>query len=69
MKALAAKLVDYADSNRPKGVQDVVVIMVTSSNIDQFIAELENVRELLPEPTFKQALDYAKSSKIYKKQK
>ena len=63
VKALAAKLVDYADPNRPKGVQDVVVIMVTSSNIDQFIADLENVRELLPEPTFKQALDYAKSSK------
>ena len=63
VKALAAKLVDYADPNRPKGVQDVVVIMVTSSNIDQFITELEKVRELLPEPTFKQALDYAKSSK------
>ncbi len=63
VKALAAKLVDYADPNRPKGVQDVVVIMVTSSNIDQFIAELEKVRELSPEPTFKQALDYAKSSK------
>ncbi|OOF81700.1 hypothetical protein [Rodentibacter caecimuris] len=63
VKALAAKLVDYADPNRPKGVQDVVAIMVTNSNIEQFIADLENVRELLPEPTFKQALDYAKSSK------
>ncbi|OOF58934.1 hypothetical protein [Rodentibacter myodis] len=63
VKALAAKLVDYADPNRPKGVQDVVVIMVTNSNIEQFIADLEKVRELLPEPTFKQALDYAKSSK------
>ena len=63
VKALAAKLVDYADPNRPKGRQDVVAIMVTSPNIEQFIAELENVRELLPEPTFKQALDYAKSSK------
>lgn len=63
VKALAAKLVDYSDPNRPKGVQDVIVIMVTNSNIDQFIADLEKVRELLPEPTFKQALDYAKSSK------
>lgn len=63
VKALAAKLVDYADPNRPKGVQDVVAVMVTSSNIETFIAELEKVRELLPEPTFKQALDYAKSSK------
>ncbi|OOF85487.1 hypothetical protein BKG93_04525 [Rodentibacter ratti] len=63
VKALAAKLVDYADPNRPKGVQDIVAIMVTNSNIDQFIADLEKVRELLPEPIFKQALDYAKSSK------
>lgn len=63
VKALAAKLVDYGDPNRPKGRQDVIAIMVTSGNIEQFIADLDKVRVLLPEPCFKQAYDYAKSSK------
>lgn len=63
VKALAAKLVDYGDPNRPKGRQDVIVVMVTSGNIEQFIADLDKVRVLLPEPCFKQAYDYAKSSK------
>lgn len=63
VNALAEKLVDYADPNRPKGRQEVVVIMVTTSDIQDFIDALEKVRVLLPEPTFKQALDYAKSSK------
>ena len=49
--------------NAVKALAAKLVIMVTTSNIDQFIDELEKVRELLPEPTFKQALDYAKSSK------
>ncbi|HII3779097.1 TPA: hypothetical protein ACY37S_002214 [Pasteurella multocida] len=63
IKALAAKLVDYADPNRPRGRQDVIAIMVTSNDIQNFIDQLENVCVLLQEPTFKQALDYAKASK------
>lgn len=57
------KLQDNADPNRPKGAQEVVGIMVASADIDGFIATLEQVAILLPEPTFKQAYDYAKSSK------
>ncbi|MDC4235955.1 hypothetical protein [Pasteurella multocida] len=63
IKALAAKLVDYADPNRPRGRQDVIAIMVTSNDIQNFMDQLENVCVLLQEPTFKQALDYAKASK------
>lgn len=63
VKALAAKLIDYSDPNRPKGRQEVIAIMITSGNIEQFIHDLEKVRSLLPEPCFKQAYDYAKSSK------
>ena len=63
VKALAVKLTDYNDPNRPLGVQDIVVIMVTASDIDSFMQALDNVRALLPEPTFKQAFDYAKASK------
>ncbi|MBN6067884.1 hypothetical protein HYE54_03680 [Aggregatibacter actinomycetemcomitans] len=63
VKALAAKLIDYGDPNRPRGMQDVIAIMVTSPNIEQFIVDLDKVRVLLPEPCFKQAYDYAKSSK------
>lgn len=63
VKALSAKLLDYADPNRPKGKQQLIAIMVTSNNIEQFITDLEQVSILLPEPCFKQALDYAKSSK------
>ncbi|WP_409500188.1 hypothetical protein ACJ7Z2_09990 [Mannheimia glucosida] len=63
VKAFIKKLTDYSDPNRPNGEQDVVLIMVTASDIDVFIAQLERVSILLPEPTFKQALDYAKSAK------
>lgn len=62
IKALAEKLVDYADPNRPTGQQDVLVIMVSHSQLDRFLSELDAVRVILPEPTFKQAFDYAKSS-------
>lgn len=60
-KAFIAKMTDYADPNRPKGELDVVCIMVTSTSIDDFIATLDKVMELLPDPTFKQAHSYAKS--------
>ncbi|KMK52030.1 hypothetical protein RO21_03145 [[Actinobacillus] muris] len=60
-KAFITKMTDYADPNRPRGELDVVVIMVTAANIEQFIAQMENVMILLPEPAFKQAYDYAKS--------
>lgn len=63
IKALAAKLIDYSDPNRPQGRQEVVAIMITSGNIEQFIEALKKARVLLPEPCFKQAYDYAKSSK------
>lgn len=63
VKVFCQKLTDYADPNRPKGVQEVVVIMVATAEIDAFIATLEQVAILLPEPAFKQAYDYAKSSK------
>lgn len=63
VKALSAKLVDYADPNRPRGRQDVIAVMITSNDIQDFISRLEKVSVLMPEPTFKQALDYAKSSK------
>ncbi|HIF5506734.1 hypothetical protein [Pasteurella multocida] len=63
VKALSAKLVDYADPNRPRGQQDVIAVMITSNDIQDFISRLEQVRVLMPEPTFKQALDYAKASK------
>ncbi|RRN04752.1 hypothetical protein EIM44_04760 [Bibersteinia trehalosi] len=63
VKAFTKKLTDYSDPNRPNGVQDVVLIMVTANDIDVFISQLERVSILLPEPTFKQAIDYAKSAK------
>lgn len=63
VKAFSKKFTDFADPNLPRGRQDVVVVMVTSTTIDGFIATLEKVALLLPEPTFKQAYDYAKSSK------
>lgn len=63
VKALSAKLVDYADPNRPRGRQDVIAVMITSNDIKDFISRLEKVSVLMPEPTFKQALDYAKASK------
>lgn len=62
VKAYIAKLLDYNDINRPKGVQDIVLIMVTATNSEAFIANIENIATLLPEPVFRQALDYAKAS-------
>lgn len=63
VKVFMQKLNDGADSNRPQGEQDVVAVMVATSDIDSFISTLEQVAILLPEPVFKQAYDYAKSSK------
>ncbi|MGX2949384.1 hypothetical protein ACWIUA_00550 [Ursidibacter sp. B-7004-1] len=63
VKVFVKKLTDYADSNRPRGIQDVICIMVTTPDIEDFIAMLEKVAVLLPEPAFKQAYDYARSSK------
>lgn len=63
VKVFADKLLDYSDPNRPKNQQDIIAIMVTSTDIDEFILQLESVQILLPEPCFQQALDYAKSSK------
>lgn len=63
VKVFADKMLDYSDPNRPKDRQDIIAIMVTSSNIDEFILQLESVQVLLPEPCFQQALDYAKSSR------
>lgn len=63
VKVFADKLLDYSDPNRPKNRQDIIAIMVTSSDIDEFILHLESVQVLLPEHCFQQALDYAKSSK------
>lgn len=63
VKVFVKKLTDYADPNLPKGEQDIVCVMVTAQEIDSFIATIENVAVLLPEPVFKQACDYAKSSK------
>lgn len=61
--AIAAKLSDYRDENRPKTEQDCILIMITADNIGAFIAELEKVAVIMPDPVIKQALDYAKSSK------
>lgn len=69
VKVFLQKLTDYSDPNRPQGKQDTLLIMVTSSDIDVFIDQLERVSLLLPEPTFKQALDYAKSSKTLQETK
>ncbi|UWZ92182.1 hypothetical protein HZ320_00100 [[Pasteurella] aerogenes] len=63
VKVFAEKLTDYSDPQRPQGEQDIIAVMVTSGDIDEFIVKLEKVRVLLAEPAFKQALDYAKSSK------
>ncbi|MDY4281043.1 MAG: hypothetical protein SOX56_08270 [[Pasteurella] mairii] len=63
VKVFAEKLTDYSDPQRPQGEQEMVALMVTSGDMDEFIAKLEKVRVLLAEPAFKQALDYAKSSK------
>lgn len=63
VKALQAKLSDYQDSNRPSGVCDVVVIMLTANNDADFIQNIEQVATLMPDPIFKQALDYAKAFK------
>lgn len=62
MNAYVLKFLDYNDSNRPQGEQDVIGLMITASHSDEFIAKIENIATLLPEPTFKQALDYAKAS-------
>lgn len=69
IKAIMAKMTDFADPCRPQGVQDVVVIIVSHSDIEPFITTLESVMLLLPEPTFRQALDYAKASKDLEKSK
>ncbi|MFC0973998.1 hypothetical protein ACFGY8_04385 [Pasteurella multocida] len=63
IKALQTKLADYQDGNRPTGVCDVVIFMLSSNNDVDFIAQLENVAVLMPDPVFKQALDYAKAHK------
>ena len=69
VKALAAKLVDYADPNRPKGTQDVIAIMVTNSNIDQFIADLENVRDCYQNRHLNRRWIMRNPVKTYRKQK
>lgn len=61
--AIAAKLSDYRDENRPKTEQDCILMMISADNIGAFIAELEKVAVLMPDPVIKQALDYAKSSR------
>lgn len=63
IKAIADKFVDKSDTNRPAGSVDVVGIMITTQNIDDFIAQLEQAAVLLPDPVFKQSYDYAKSQK------
>lgn len=63
VKALQDKLCDYQDQNRPKNVQDVVVLMITAGNDGDFIAALEQAAELIPDPVFKQSLDYARAFK------
>lgn len=63
LAAIVAKLCDYRDLNRPRHVQDVVVLMVSAGSIDGFIEKLEAVAQLIPDPVFKQALSYAKSTK------
>lgn len=61
-KAFIGKLEDTADPNRPRGNQDVLLIMVASREISEFQREIERVATILPEPAFKQAYDYAKAS-------
>lgn len=61
IKAIAAKLTDYNDPNLPRGTVETVGIMITAQRIEGFIAEIEKAAVLLPDPVFKQALDYAKS--------
>lgn len=63
VKALQAKLADYQDANRPSSVCDVVILMLSSNNDVDFIAQLEDVAVLMPDPVFNQALDYAKAHK------
>lgn len=62
VKAFFSKLTDYNDTNRPSGTQDVICVMVASPTSDDFVQKISALAELLPEPTFKQALDYAKAS-------
>lgn len=61
VKAIADKLTDYSDPNRPRGAVQSVGILITAPQIEDFIAEIEQAAVLLPDPVFKQALDYAKS--------
>lgn len=61
-KAFFAKLTDNADPNYPKGIRELVVILVSAENIKDFQAKIEEVAVILPEPTFKQAADYAKAA-------
>lgn len=63
IKALQSKLCDYQDQNRPQGVQDVVVMMISAGNDSDFISALEQAAVLIPDPVFKQSLDYAKAFK------
>ena len=63
IKAISAKFADTSDKNRPTNSVDVVGIMVSTQNIDDFITQLEQVAVLLPDPVFKQSYDYAKSQK------
>lgn len=63
VSALAEKLTDAADVNRPKDDRDCVVLMVTSYNIGGFVEQLKQVSAILPDKTIKQALDYAEASK------
>lgn len=69
VKAISAKLSDGNDSNRPSGEMQSVLIMVTAPTVQAFKAEIEKVALILPEPIFKQAFDYAKSSEILQTEK
>ncbi|MDP8173692.1 hypothetical protein QJU93_10025 [Pasteurella skyensis] len=69
VNAIAKKLTDFNDDNRPTGQQEFVVLMITRSSINAFIQDLESITQIMQEPVFKQSLAYAKASKNLNKTK
>lgn len=61
VKAVAAKFSDYADPNRPKGNVQVICLLITAATPEPFIAQLEQMANVLDYSEVKQALSYAKS--------
>lgn len=62
MRAVQSKFSDYDDPNRPQEAVDAVLLLVTDTNVGNFIQRLEALALLLNYSEVKQALAYAKGS-------